>query len=98
MKERNLGILHSGIEDCETMHMVSSFCVSRIEDRRPPRMVAACQGLAIMASSYRFSRIEDFGTMRMVSSYLFWVALGPICVEMLAWPRTDERTWLEMTP
>ena len=41
MKGRILGILHFGLEDCETMRMVSSYRFSRIEHGGPLRMVAA---------------------------------------------------------
>ena len=51
-----------------------------------------------MVSSYRFPRIEDCETKRMVSSYLFVVALGPIHAINLAWAGTDDRTRLEIAP
>ena len=37
-----LSHLHCGIEDCDTMRMVSLFCFYRIEDYEPMRMVTSC--------------------------------------------------------
>ena len=100
MKGRNLGILHSGIEDCETIRMVSSNQPARINGCKPLRMVAACLCSATqyretmrMVSSGRFRRIEDYETMRVVSSYRLLVALGPICAEIR--PVPEQKVWPE---
>ena len=48
IKGRILGILYSGIEDCDTMRMVSSDKLSRIEDDEHMRMVTACLSSEIL--------------------------------------------------
>ena len=57
----------------------------QIEDCEAKRMVAPC----------RFSRTKDFEAMRMVSIYIFRVALGYICTQYLAWSRTEDRPRLD---
>ena len=107
MDGRNLGILHSGIGDCDTMRMVSSCQFSRMEVCEPMRMVIACSHCEIeaeeamrMISSYCFSRIADCETMpKPCHTYLWWPSgLGPFCAENLARPGTADRVQLEMAP
>ena len=77
-------------EGCKTMRMNSSRRFTRIEDHEALRMDTASPYSAMedckMASSHLNCTNENCDTMRMVSSYLLGVAVGPICAEILAWP------------